>query len=102
MLLAELQAKVAEQEEQIEALQTEIDTHKKTIHRMETNRKSAKWEPDPDAKPCQRKASRVFLMQLRAKDREFNHTCGCCLKRKPVEDFYRLKKDEFCIECREK
>ncbi len=41
----------------------------------------------------------VFIADLRRADTLSNRTCGYCLRRKPLEDFLRGKKDNFCIKC---
>lgn len=56
----------------------------------------AKNKPVEVKKP---KVNNVLAAQLRPQDRHFNHTCACCMKRLPLEDFYRGKKDNVCIAC---
>ena len=45
------------------------------------------------------KENRVLVAKLRQNDDSHNRTCAYCLKRKPIEEFARLKKSDVCQDC---
>jgi len=43
--------------------------------------------------------NRVLVNNLREHDDAHNRTCALCMKRKPIDDFLRLKTSEMCKSC---
>ena len=41
----------------------------------------------------------IFIADLRRSDTPDNRVCGYCLSRKPLDDFSKGKKSNFCIDC---
>ena len=56
-------------------------------------------EERAEKKNAELRADPSFVRELRRMDSGSNHTCGHCLRRLPVGDFYRGKKDNICIAC---
>lgn len=45
------------------------------------------------------KANRSFVNALRKNDDVHNRTCAVCLRRRPIQDFARLKQSDVCQDC---